>query len=177
MYLIRTFKSFMYGIIYWMLSWMWVMHTHFTCSCILVDIWGPHFLQKNPPTKVSGHGPVFYPPVFGMAIVPHRSTSADNNWTALVGNGSKVPCPREQQQQNWNPWASNLGPFDHQADAPATGPCSTWLNRHGTMNIQKYFKRDSTLPNPSRQLLKVVPTEGIKAANEKEWAKWWTQWK
>ena len=34
------------------------------------------------------------------------------------------------------------------------------------MSILRYFKRDSTLPNPTGPLSKAVSSEGIKAANE-----------
>ena len=43
----------------------------------------------------------------------------------------------------------------------------TWPNKRCcAMSILKYFERDSAMPNPTGPLSKVVPSEGIKAANE-----------
>ena len=45
-----------------------------------------------------------------------------------------------------------------------------WLNKGVAMSNLKFFKhefkRDSCMPNPTGPLSKVVPSEGIKAANE-----------
>ena len=69
-----------------------------------------------------GEGLIFYgSPSRGSPYLATPLGEVTKFNVAQVSNCSKVPCSREQQQQNWAPLALNLGPFNNQAIAPTTG--------------------------------------------------------